>query len=276
MQDVDDEFLAALVTVQHHAVQNELPFFVTGAGLPDLPARLADARSYAERLFDYRQIGRLDPDQAAESLTVPADQMAQSYSDEALATVLDASGRYPYFIQEFGSAMWEVATTSPFTGDEAKEAVRVGQQRLDAGFFPSRWDRATPRERDYMNAMAADGEGPSTTGAIAARLGKKLTSLGPTRAQLIAKGFIYPPPNTGRSRSPSPAWPSSLNASTRSSKAIAERSDTYPPDCHRLDQRIVAVDANRSSPLSAKSSAGQCSHPTAYSGHRFSTCIRSS
>ncbi|BCT78074.1 ATPase [Sinomonas cyclohexanicum] len=193
MQDVDDELLAALVTVQHHAVQNELPFFVTGAGLPNLPARLADARSYAERLFDYRQIGKLDHDQAAESLTVPADQMGQSYSDAALAAVLEASGRYPYFIQEFGSAMWEVATTSPFTGDEAQEAVRVGQQRLDAGFFPSRWDRATPRERDYMNAMAADGDGPTATGAIAARLGKKVTSLGPTRAQLIAKGLIYPP-----------------------------------------------------------------------------------
>lgn len=193
MQDVDDELLAALVTVQHFAVQNELPFFVTGAGLPDLPARLADARSYAERLFDYRQIGQLSVAQAEESLTVPARQMGQSYSPEALGALLEASGRYPYFIQEFGSAMWEVAAKSPFTGEEAAVATRVGQQRLDAGFFPSRWDRATPRERDYMDAMAQDGDGPSNTGAVAERMGVKVNKLGPTRSRLIAKGFIYSP-----------------------------------------------------------------------------------
>lgn len=193
MQDVDDDLLAALVTVQHHAVQNELPFFVTGAGLPNLPARLADARSYAERLFDYRQIGQLDLDQAAESFAVPASQVGQSFTDEALSSLLEASGRYPYFIQEFGSAIWEVATASPFTREDAHEAVRLGRQRLDAGFFPSRWDRATPRERDYMNAMATDGEGPSSTGTVATRLGKKVTSFGPTRAQLISKGLIYSP-----------------------------------------------------------------------------------
>lgn len=193
MQDVDDDLLAALVTVQHFAVQNELPFFVTGAGLPDLPARLADARSYAERLFDYRQIGRLSVDQAKESLAVPASQMGQSYSPEALETLLDASGRYPYFIQEFGSAMWEVAAKSPFTGEEAAVATRIGLQRLDAGFFPSRWDRATSRERDYMDAMAKDGDEPSNTGAVALRMGMKVTSLGPTRAQLISKGLIYSP-----------------------------------------------------------------------------------
>ncbi|MDF9752808.1 ATP-binding protein [Arthrobacter sp. ES3-54] len=193
MQDVDDDLLAALVTVQHFAVQNELPFFVTGAGLPDLPARLADARSYAERLFDYRQIGRLSVHQAEESLTVPASQMGQSYSPEALETLLDASGRYPYFIQEFGSAMWEVAAKSPFTGEEAAMAARIGRQRLDAGFFPSRWDRATPRERDYMDAMAQDGDEPSNTGALAVRMGVKANRLGPTRARLISKGLIYSP-----------------------------------------------------------------------------------
>jgi len=193
MQDVDDELLAALVTVQHFAAQNELPFFVTGAGLPDLPARLADARSYAERLFDYRQIGRLDHDQAKESLTIPVQQMGQSYSPEALAILLEASGRYPYFIQEFGSAMWEVAARSPFTADEATAAARLGRQRLDAGFFPSRWDRAAPRERDYMDAMALDGDEPSSTGAVAERMGVKPKQLGPTRAKLISKGLIYSP-----------------------------------------------------------------------------------
>lgn len=193
MQDLDDELLNALVTAQHHAGQEELPFYIVGAGLPDLPARLAEARSYAERLFNYRIIGTLDDPAARDSFSVPAGRTGQSYSPEALDRLVQASGRYPYFIQEFGSAMWAVAQTSPFTAEDAQAAATIGLQRLDSGFFPSRWDRATPREREYLAAMAADGAGGSSTGEIAERLNTKATSLGPTRAQLIAKGLIYSP-----------------------------------------------------------------------------------
>jgi len=193
MQDLDNDLLEALVTVQHAAGQRELPFFVIGAGLPSLPARLADVRSYAERLFEYRPLGRLPYADARESLEGPAQQMGQAYSDEALDMLLNESGCYPYFIQAFGSAMWTVATASPFSTDNARAAIELGRARLDAGFFPSRWDRATPAERQYLSAMALDGEGPSQTSDIAARLGKKIQSLGPTRATLIAKGLIYSP-----------------------------------------------------------------------------------
>lgn len=193
MQDLDDDLLEALVTVQHAAGQRELPFFVIGAGLPNLPARLADARSYAERLFEYRPIGRLPDEDARESLEGPAKQMGQSYSSEAVDVLLEESGCYPYFIQEFGSAMWTVATASPFSSENAQAAAELGRARLDAGFFPSRWDRATPMERHYLSAMALDGDGPSNSSDIATRLGKKIQSLGPTRATLISKGLVYPP-----------------------------------------------------------------------------------
>jgi hypothetical protein len=193
MQDLDDDLLEALVTVQHFAGQRELPFFVIGAGLPNLPARLADVRSYAERLFEYRTIGRLSDSAARTSLAGPASQMGQAYTDEALEILMQESGRYPYFIQEFGSAMWTVATASPFSKENAVAAAELGRARLDSGFFPSRWERATPAERQYLIAMAVDGDGPSSTGDIAARLGKRIQALGPTRATLISKGLIYPP-----------------------------------------------------------------------------------
>lgn len=193
MQDLDEELLIALVAAQHHASQNELPFFVVGAGLPNLPARLADARSYAERLFDYRVIGKLTQGETEESFVIPARTVGPTFSQEALKILVNASGGYPYFVQEFGSAMWNVATTHPFQEIDAITAVNAGLLRLDSGFFPSRWDRATPKEREYMHAMAEDGEGPSNTRDIAARLGGKVTSLGPHRAQLIAKGLVYSP-----------------------------------------------------------------------------------
>lgn len=193
MQDLDDETLSAFVTAQHYAGQRELPFFVVGAGLPNLPGRLAEARSYAERLFEYRPIGKLARRDAEESFTVPAGRVGGKFEPSALDRLVQASGCYPYFIQEFGSALWEVAISTPFTVEDAQTAVAAGLRRLDAGFFPSRWDRATPRERDYMNAMAKDGEGPSGTGEIASRLGRKVTSLGKLRGELVAKGLIYSP-----------------------------------------------------------------------------------
>lgn len=193
MQDVDDELLEALVSAQHFANQRELPFFVVGAGLPNLPARLAGARSYAERIFDYRVIGRLDDGAARESLEKPAQQMGGAFEPEALDRLLAETGRYPYFIQEFGNAVWTVAPSSPFTLADAEAAIEVGRARLDAGFFPSRWDRATPAERRYLAAMARDREGPSQTGVVAQRLRKSQGTLGPTRAALIDKGLVYSP-----------------------------------------------------------------------------------
>lgn len=193
MQDLDDELLAGLVAVQHRAGQEGWPFFVVAAGLPSLPARLSAARSYAERLFDYHVIGPLEPAAAAAALTTPAEQMGCLYTPEAIDLLVDGADGYPYFLQEYGKAIWDLASTKDFTLDDAQAALFVGREQLDQGFFPSRWTRATPAERLYMRAMADDGDAGSRSGEVARRLGKDQQSLGPVRAQLIAKGLIYAP-----------------------------------------------------------------------------------
>lgn len=193
MQDVDNELLSALTAVQHAAGQNDWPFYIVGAGLPSLPAKLSEARSYAERLFDYHDIGPLPEAAAREALCDPAQRLGATYADDAVRALVDAAGGYPYFIQEYGKAIWDLAPEKRFTLADAEAAIQVGSDLLDQGFFPARWDRATPAERKYLTAMAEDGDAGSNTGIVAKRLTQKPTSLGPVRAQLIAKGLIYAP-----------------------------------------------------------------------------------
>jgi len=193
MQQLQADELAALCQACHEAGQQNTPFFVIGAGLPNLPMLLADARSYAERLFQYVTIGALDPAEAATALSRPAEQEGVAWSAGAIAAVVEASAGYPYFLQEFGSAAWDVASASPIDRRDALEGIRIGKARLDAGFFKSRWERATAAEREYMRAMAPDGDGPASSAEVARRLGKTPGGLGPIRARLIAKGLVYAP-----------------------------------------------------------------------------------
>jgi hypothetical protein len=193
MQDLDPELLAALITVQHSAGQREWPFYIIGAGLPNLPGKLSEARSYAERLFDYRRIGPLDEASSTRALEEPAVKFGARFQPAALQTLLHAAGGYPYFIQEFGKAIWDIAPETPFTADDAELAVAAGRAQLDAGFFPSRWERATKAERRYLLHMAEDGDAGSSTTAVAERMGTTVNSLGPARSGLIGKGLIYAP-----------------------------------------------------------------------------------
>ena len=194
LQEMDRAPLEAVTAAAHAAGQREVPFIVAAAGLPSLPARLADAKSYAERLFDYRPLGRLSASTAEQALTGPADAAGVSWEPAAVAAVLAAADGYPYFLQEFGSATWEQAIgPATITPTDATNGIRLGQAVLDGGFFRSRWDRATPTERSYLFAMAADGEGPFQTADIAARMGRTQSNLGPIRAGLIGKGLVYPP-----------------------------------------------------------------------------------
>lgn len=119
--------------------------------------------------------------------------MGAQYAPEALALLTDATQGYPYFLQEYGKAIWDLAPERTFTTADAEAAIRIGQDRLDQGFYPSRWDRATPAERRFLAAMAEDGDAGSRTAEIARRLGKKPASLGPARASLIGKGLVYAP-----------------------------------------------------------------------------------
>jgi len=193
MQQLSLEELGALCQACHEAAQRRLPFFVVAAGLPNLPARLSEAKSYSERLFRYVRIDRLSDDDARRALTRPAEEEHVAWSAEAVDAVVGASGGYPYFVQQFGQTTWNAAPGSPIQVEDAREGLQEGWIRLDHGFFRARWERATPAEREYLAAMAFDGDGPSSTGTVAERLAKKPTSLGPTRANLIAKGLVYAP-----------------------------------------------------------------------------------
>lgn len=193
MQDLDAPLIAALLSVQHLANQREWPFYIAGAGLPNLPSVLSESRSYAERLFNYRSIGPLPRPAAESALTVPAAKFGASFEPAARDLVLDASGGYPYFLQEYGYAVWETAPEKLITLSDAKAAVEIGRQQLDQGFFPSRWERASKAEKSYLKLMAVDGDEGSSTSDLASRAQKKQSSMTMTRSSLIRKGIIYPP-----------------------------------------------------------------------------------
>lgn len=191
-QDLSVEDLRALCVVAHRASQEGWPFLVALAGLPSLRSVLAEAKSYAER-FSFFGIRELTEEAARKALTLPADEENVDWSQEALTKIIAASGRYPYFLQQFGKDSWDAAEQSPISSRDADLGIAVGTNSLDNGFFNVRWDRATKGEKAYMRAMAIDQDQGSSSGEVAARLGKSPSSCGPIRAQLIAKGLIYSP-----------------------------------------------------------------------------------
>ncbi|GAB3551595.1 ATP-binding protein [Arthrobacter tumbae] len=193
MQDLDKALLTALLSTQHMAGQREWPFYIVGAGLPNLPSVLAEARSYAERLFNYRHIDALTHDAAVSALVAPAAKYGARYEVEARDLLLTASGGYPYFIQEYGHAAWETAPEKTITSQDAQIAVTIGRAQLDQGFFPSRWKRATKGEQEFLRLMALDGDEGSGTAQLAERGGRKQSSMTMNRASLIKKGIIYAP-----------------------------------------------------------------------------------
>jgi hypothetical protein len=191
-QDLSSEELTTLCTVAHAAAQDNWRVLFAFAGLPSLPRILAEAKSYAER-FRYLRIQQLAPDVAADALTIPAEHEDAQWDPGALKVVVDASGRYPYFLQQFGQETWSVAGGPIIAKHDAELGVARGTNDLDTGFFRVRWDRATRAEQSYLRAMASDGDEGSSSSEVATRLSRKLTSLGPTRASLISKGLIYAP-----------------------------------------------------------------------------------
>jgi hypothetical protein len=192
LHELDRASMAALAAAAHVAGQRSLPFVVVGAGLPNLAGRLAEAKSYAERLFDFRRLGPLDRDVAVAALTEPSSAAGVAWAPGAVDVVAEAAGGFPYFLQEFGAACWNLADDGVVTAKDAGAGVRLGQLMLDHGFFLSRWDRATPTEREFLRAMAVDGEA-GRTADVARRMGRTMSNIGPIRAGLIAKGLVYAP-----------------------------------------------------------------------------------
>lgn len=193
LQYVKEEQLAALITALHRAAQRRLPVVLVGAGLPQLRGRTGRAKSYAERLFDFPEIGALDEDAARAALAKPAEAEGVEFETEGLSAILTKTHCYPYFLQEWGKHAWETAPQSPITHSDVEEASVTAIAALDDSFFRVRFDRLTPAEKRYLRGMAELGSGPHRSGDIAAELGRQVTSLGPTRSQLIAKGMVWSP-----------------------------------------------------------------------------------
>jgi hypothetical protein len=193
MQDLEPEDVSAICAACHELSQSGAPLIVVGAGLPHLPAVLSASKSYSERLFRYVRIDRLDRPAADQALTAPAEREGVAFTDDALAALYAAADGYPYFVQAYGKVAWDVAATSPIAADDVKVAAPEAEAELAVGFFGSRYERATPAERDYMRAMAALGENdaPVPTADVAVSLGRKPSSLSPARDSLIKKGLIY-------------------------------------------------------------------------------------
>ena len=198
MQDCLPDDVSALCAACHELSQTGAPLIVVGAGLPHLPALLSASKSYSERLFRYQRIDRLDRIAADVALTAPALREDVDFEAKALDTLYEASGGYPYFVQAYGKATWDHAPKSPITAADVRVAAPEAEAELAVGFFGSRYERATPAEREYMRTMASLSPSPSDesqaavpTADIAKSLGRRPASLSPARDALIKKGLIY-------------------------------------------------------------------------------------
>ncbi|MFN7518962.1 MAG: ATP-binding protein, partial [Lysobacteraceae bacterium] len=193
LQYVPEEQLASLVTALHRCAQQQVPVVLVGAGLPSLPGQMGRAKSYAERLFAFPFIGPLDATAARDAIEVPAAALGVRFEPAATEAILHATEGYPYFLQEWGKHAWDVAKGSPITVADVERAAREAVAALDESFFRVRFDRLTLAEKRYLRAMAALGPGPHRSGDIADTLGRKVTAMGPIRAQLIDKGMVWSP-----------------------------------------------------------------------------------
>jgi predicted transcriptional regulator len=193
LQYVGEEELAALITALHRTAQRRLPVVLVGAGLPQIRGQMGRAKSYAERLFDFPDIGPLSAADARIAIAKPAREQGVEVAEDALQRIVQETCGYPYFLQEWGKHAWDTAAVSPITDADVDRASKAAVAALDESFFRVRFDRLTPAEKRYLRAMAELGPGPHRSGDIAEQLDRKVTSLGPTRNQLIAKGMIWSP-----------------------------------------------------------------------------------
>jgi GTPase SAR1 family protein len=191
LQYVEEDQLASLITALHRTSQLQLPVMLVGAGLPQLRGRMGRAKSYAERMFDFPEIGPLSKAAATQALKVPAKNECVDFTNDAINSILDVTKCYPYFLQEWGKHVWNIAPASPIQKTDVSKASELVTAKLDESFFRVRFDRLTPAEKRYLRAMAELGPGPHRSGDIANVLRRNVQSLGPVRSKLITKGMIW-------------------------------------------------------------------------------------
>lgn len=193
LQYVEERQLGALITALHRAAQLRSPVALIGSGLPQLVGHVGSAKSYAERMFSFPEIGPLSGEAATRALEAPAGRLGVTYSAGALGEIIRITEGYPYFLQEWGSTCWRLADGPVIRLADVEAASPVAIHELDTTFFRVRFERTTPFERRYLRAMAELGPGPHRSGEVAQALGRKVQSVAPTRSNLIRKGMIYSP-----------------------------------------------------------------------------------
>ena len=193
LQYLSEQEFSALIMALHRTTQQNLPFFLIGAGLPQILALAGESKSYSERLFQFPQIGALERADAISAIVNPAVSEDVTYTAEAIEEILKVTDRYPYFLQQWGHESWNVSIGPVIEINDIKLATASAIRTLDSSFFRVRFDRCTPSEKRYLRALAELGPGPQRSGDIADKLGLKTTSVGPTRSKLIIKGMIYAP-----------------------------------------------------------------------------------
>lgn len=194
IQFLDQRSLESLISALHRVAQRELPLALVGGGLPSIPRLAGEAKSYAERLFTFPRIGSLTEAAASDALVLPAREEGVEYERAAVDRIVELSEAYPYFLQEYGRHVWQLAAESPISTGDVERAHPNVQADLDEGFFTVRFERATAAERRYMAAIAALGDGPQESGQVARRLGFADTAkTSVIRSNLIDKGLIFSP-----------------------------------------------------------------------------------
>jgi AAA ATPase domain len=193
LQYLDERELSALIMAIHRINQRNLPLTLIGAGLPQIVGLTGRSKSYAERLFDFPHIGKLNELDSASALQSPVRSNEVEFTEDAIQEILRETQGYPYFLQQWGHEAWNIAKDSPISVDNIKAASKLAIANLDQSFFRVRFDRLTPREKEYMRALAGLGDGNQRSGDIAAALGVKPQSIAPIRSSIIKKGMIYSP-----------------------------------------------------------------------------------
>jgi DNA-binding CsgD family transcriptional regulator len=193
LQYLSELELSALIMAMHRVAQRNLPLTLVGAGLPQIIALAGKSKSYAERLFDFPEVGPLSPLDARNAIQSPVRNQGVQFDEDALDEVIRKTERYPYFLQQWGHEAWNIADASPITLQVVHAATKSAITNLDQSFFRVRFDRLTPREKEYLRVLATLGPGNQRSGEIAEKLGVKVQSVAPTRSGLIKKGMIYSP-----------------------------------------------------------------------------------
>ncbi|PKP89233.1 MAG: AAA family ATPase [Alphaproteobacteria bacterium HGW-Alphaproteobacteria-16] len=191
VQYLSDADLSALIVALHRMSQENLPVLLVGAGLPQIARLAGEAKSYAERLFQYPAVGALDQASARQAVEKPIVEEGAQIARDALELIIERTRGYPFFLQEWASVVWNNADGPEITLDDADRSYNETLALLDDGFFKVRIDRLTKTEVQFVKAMSSLGDGPYALADIAHALNRTQKSLGPARSNIISKGMIY-------------------------------------------------------------------------------------